>query len=257
MNNSIVYVGKHLITFSTKQHMHSEWELVYCTSGQGQFEFDGLTLKYRAGDLVIIPPHVPHVNISKEGFTNIYINIADAAFRFKEPLVLSDDSDGHILSAFNDAFFFFNSNLDTRHLVTDALGNLIVNYVAAFRHLKPLHGVVDDIKSNILRNFTDCSYELDKYLATVPFTYDYLRKLFKREVGITPHAFLTSLRMQMAEKLLCSSGLIELNISEIAYNCGYSDALYFSRVFKKTFGCSPKKYALTHKKQEAEPDGTV
>ena len=247
MNNSIVYVGKHLITFSTKQHKHTEWELVYCTSGQGQFEFASQILHYRAGDLVIIPPHIQHTNVSRDGFTNIHLNITEADFRFKEPLMLSDDIDGHILSAFRDAFFFFNSDLNTKALVTDALGNLIVNYVAAFRDVRPLPGVVDDIKSCILRNFTDCGFELDSYLKTIPFTYDYLRKLFKREMGVTPHGFLTSLRMQMAEKLLCSSNLIELNISEIAYNCGYSDALYFSRVFKKAFGCSPKQYAHQHR----------
>ena len=39
---------------------------------------------------------------------------------------------------------------------------------------------------------------------------------------------------------------VEQNISEIAYICGYSDSLYFSRVFKKNFGCSPKNYAAMH-----------
>ena len=231
------------MTFTTKQHFHEEWELIYCTGGQGQFEFGDITLKYGVGDIVIIPPRVPHINISEEGFTNIYMNIADAAFPIREPLMISDDSEGHILNAFRDAFYFFNSDIDSKHLVIGAIGNLVVNYVIAFSNTKPLRGIVDEIKSDIMQNFTDCDYELDKYLRTIPFSYDYLRKLFKSEMGMTPHNYLTNLRVQMAEKLLCSYGDGELNISEIAYVCGYSDSLYFSRVFKKNFGCSPKKYA--------------
>ena len=250
--NSIVYVGRHLITFQTKQHYHDEWELVYCTGGQGQFEFGDTTLNYSSGDIVIIPPRAVHVNNSDEGFTNIHINITDATFPFKEPLLLSDDSECHMLNAFKDAFYFFNSDIDSKHLVIDAIGNLIVNYVIAFRNTKPLRGIVNEIKSDIMQNFTDCDYELDKYLRTIPFSYDYLRKLFKSEMGTTPHNYLTSLRIQMAEKLLCSYGGGELNISEIAYNCGYSDSLYFSRVFKKNFGCSPKQYAMRQNRRQSD-----
>lgn len=244
--NSIIYVGRHLITFTTKQHLHEEWELVYCTGGQGRFEFADRTLGYGAGDIVVIPPRAVHVNNSDEGFTNIHMNITDATFPFREPLLISDDSDGHILNSFRDAFYFFNSQIESKHLVIEAIGNLIVNYVIAFSNSKPLRGIVDEIKSDITQNFTDCDYELDKYLRTIPFSYDYLRKLFKSEMGMTPHNYLTNLRIQMAEKLLCSYGDGELNISEIAYTCGYSDSLYFSRVFKKYFGCSPKKYAAQH-----------
>ncbi|MBR5089493.1 MAG: helix-turn-helix transcriptional regulator [Ruminiclostridium sp.] len=241
--NSIIYVGRHLITFATKQHHHDEWELIYCTGGQGQFEFQDLTLDYGLGDIVIIPPRTPHTNNSDEGFTNIHLNIADATFPFREPMLVADDTDCHILGAFRDAFYFFNSDMESKQLVTDALGNLIVNYVTAFRETRPVRGIVDEIKSNITQNFTDCDYELDKYLRTIPFSYDYLRKLFKSEMGMTPHSYLTNLRVQMAEKLLCSYKTGELNISEIAYVCGYSDSLYFSRVFKKSYGCSPKQYA--------------
>ncbi len=247
--NSIIYAGKHLITFSTKHHSHSEWELVYCTSGQGQFEFGDKVIKYGVGDLVIIPPLIPHSNVSDEGFTNIHLHIADATFRFKEPFMISDDSEGHILNAFRDSFYFFNSEIEGKQLVLEAQGSLIVSYVTAFRHVKPVRGIVDEIKNNIMQNFSDCSYKLDKYLHSIPFSYDYLRKLFKSEMGMTPHDYLTGLRLQMAEKLLCSTENLDQNISEIAFVCGYSDSLYFSRVFKRYYGCSPKNYVAQKRKE--------
>ncbi|WP_294483469.1 helix-turn-helix domain-containing protein [uncultured Ruminococcus sp.] len=244
--NNIIYVGRNMTTFTCKQHFHEEWELVYCTGGQGRFEFEDSTIEYTTGDLVIIPPHVVHANNSEEGFTNIHINITDATFNFKEPLLISDDAEQHIMGGFKDAFYFFNSDINSRQSIMAAFGDLIVNYVIAFSKTKPLRDVVDEIKSNIMQNFTDCDYELDSYLRSIPFSYDYLRKLFKSEMGMTPHSYLTNLRIHMAEKLLCSPDTVEQNISEIAYICGYSDSLYFSRVFKKNFGCSPKNYAAMH-----------
>lgn len=250
--NNITYIGKNLITFSTHLHSHENWELVYCTSGGGQFVFGDCEMPYTVGDIAIIPPGNPHANSSEQGFTNIHINMTDATLPFKSPILISDDSDKHILTAFNDAFYYFNSKINNSHLIVAAFGNLIVNYIIAFHNTKPLRNVIGAIKSNIMQNFTDCDYELDAYLKTIPFSYDYLRKLFKSEMGMTPHNYLISLRMQMAEKLLCSVGGDEQNISQIAYVCGFAEPLYFSRVFKKNFGCSPKNYALKQKKNLEE-----
>ena len=116
---------------------------------------------------MIIPPQILHSNVSEEGFTNIHIHIADATFRFKEPMMISDDSGGHIFNAFKDSFYFFNSEIDSKQLVMGALGNLIVNYVIAFRHVKPIRGIVDEIKSDIMQNFSDCDYKIEKYLGVV------------------------------------------------------------------------------------------
>ncbi len=241
--NNITHVGKNLITFSVHWHSHKDWELVYCTGGDGEFEFPDRAIRYSAGDVVVIPPNIRHMNNSDKGFTNIHINIADAMIGVNDPFVISDDNERHVLTAFNDAFFFFNSPTENKELIIAAFGNLLVNYVIAFRNTKPLRNVIGAIKSDIMQNFTNCDYELDEFLRTIPFSYDYLRKLFKSEMGMTPHAYLTELRMQMAEKLLCSAQNTEQNVSQIAYVCGYAEPLYFSRVFKKHFGCSPKNYA--------------
>ena len=75
-----------------------------------------------------------------------------------------------------------------------------------------------------------------------PFHYDYLRKLFKKEVGVTPLEYMTNLRMKNAESMLTAMWTKEYSVSEIALMCGFDDALYFSRVFKKYYGCSPTNF---------------
>ena len=55
----------------------------------------------------------------------------------------------------------------------------------------------------------------------------------------TPSRFIRSVRLHKAKELLQTS---ELNISEIAYEVGFSDPNYFSRAFHKEFGKAPSEY---------------
>ena len=84
---------------------------------------------------------------------------------------------------------------------------------------------------------------MDEAIREMPFHYDYLRKLFKKEMGVTPLEYMTNLRMKKAETLLVAMWGRDYSVAEIGALCGYDDALYFSRVFKKYFGCSPTAFA--------------
>lgn len=64
-------------------------------------------------------------------------------------------------------------------------------------------------------------------------------RLFKETLNQSPSDIVMSLRLQKAEVLLKTK---RLNISEISFECGYSDPKYFGRSFKKYFGKSPKEY---------------
>ncbi len=66
-----------------------------------------------------------------------------------------------------------------------------------------------------------------------------LSERFKALTGLTPHKYRLQLQLVKAKQLLTKS---DLNISEIAIEVGFSDPLYFSRVFKSNIGCSPKNY---------------
>lgn len=66
-----------------------------------------------------------------------------------------------------------------------------------------------------------------------------LQRIFKEELDITPNTFVTTLKMEEASILLKTS---DKNVSEVAYAIGFSDPAYFTKVFKKYFGKSPKEY---------------
>lgn len=67
---------------------------------------------------------------------------------------------------------------------------------------------------------------------------DRFAHLFKKEVGMSPHKYITDVRIRQAKYLLEFS---DLNVSEVATEVGMEDALYFSRIFKKYTGYPPKK----------------
>lgn len=242
--NAIAYVGEHPRTFEVRWHSHELWRLVYCTGGEGAFHLEGGTLvPYRQGQVVAIPPGASHMNLSEEGFTNIHLSMRDPAFPYKSPFVVDDDEEEHIRKAFTEAKFYYLSDIRGRELILAALGDLIVSYMIVFQNYQHCSESVEQIRASIIRNVSNPRFALDQEIRRLPFHYDYLRRLFKREMGLTPLEYLTSLRMKKAEELLTGLGARERSMAEVAECCGFSDPLYFSRVFKKHFGCSPSAFA--------------
>lgn len=238
--NDITFVGRHTTVFTVAQHAHESWEYVYCTAGGGTFHFEDGSLSYKKGDVVVIPPNIPHSNDSQQGFNNIHINMASPILTMKEPTIIVDDSNQFLLNAFKAAFYHFYSDRKERTALLSAYGNLISYYLIAYQTGSPRSSVVDEIEHHIINHYSDCDYKLDDYLESLPFSCDYLRKLFQKEFGVTPHQYLNNKRLQIAAETLsnCSD-----TVADIAVMCGFRDPLYFSRMFKKKYGVSPSHYS--------------
>ena len=67
----------------------------------------------------------------------------------------------------------------------------------------------------------------------------YLSDLFKKDTGTTITEYITDKRMDFARYLLSTT---HLQIQTVAQHCGISDVNYFSKVFKKYTGLTPKEY---------------
>lgn len=76
---------------------------------------------------------------------------------------------------------------------------------------------------------------------------DYLTRMFKKELGLSPWDYLNRYRIWLACGLLKNSGML---VNEVSEATGFQDQAYFCRVFKKIKGFSPKRMRNTGNKSE-------
>ncbi len=100
-----------------------------------------------------------------------------------------------------------------------------------------------------LKEFLDCNPHRqvgnEELAAQIFRSPDYCVKLFKREFGTTPYDYQIGLKMQVAQSLLRNS---TLSVARIGAQVGYPDPGYFSGLFRRKVGVSPREYRKTHTK---------
>lgn len=68
-------------------------------------------------------------------------------------------------------------------------------------------------------------------------------RIFKKYTNKTPLGFLIDHRLQKGVELLLST---DMTVTEISNSTGFSSPSYFSEMFKKSYGCSPREYKLNN-----------
>ena len=88
-------------------------------------------------------------------------------------------------------------------------------------------------------NLGNSDITIDDIAQAVAVSRTSLHRKMKQMMGTSPMEFLREARIRKAAKILTTT---EKNVSEIAYQCGFSDPKYFSKCFKTTFGQTPTEY---------------
>ena len=113
-----------------------------------------------------------------------------------------------------------------------------INNATEYEH-KNNDNIFEKIVDYIDNHYRDVDISLKKLSDIFSYTEKYLSHLFKKKMDISFKSYINKLRIQYAYKLIENN---ETSVSQIAFSCGYSDSLYFSKVFKKTHGISPTQY---------------
>lgn len=99
--------------------------------------------------------------------------------------------------------------------------------------------VIRKAKAFIAEHYADSNVTLHDVAAHVALSNNHFCTVFSQEMGVTFTEYLTATRIARAKELLAGTGM---RTSDVAYAVGYNDPHYFSYLFKKNTGLSPRDY---------------
>ena len=238
--------------------LSTDYDIIKCTNGK-----EGLqaTLK-ELPDLVISDIMMPEMDgntlcskIKTNATTShIPVILLTAKSREEDQLEgLATGADAYIVKPFN----------------MDILRRTIVNLIHSHQLLQLKYGrndqleeLVEDIKMKspdekllervmtvINKNLGNSDLSVDKIADEVGISRVHLHRKMKELTGQTPHDFIRNIRLKKAASLL---SLGDMNVSEVMYACGFSNAASFSTVFKKLYGVSPREFMNEHQERNSD-----
>ena len=110
----------------------------------------------------------------------------------------------------------------------------------AFPHLNEL---VHRTRELVGRKLGAAEVDFRRLAAAEGMSYERFRKRFKAATGLAPKQYHLAAKINRARQRLMTP---KLSVKEIAAELGFSDALYFSRLFRTKLGLSPQQYRDRH-----------
>lgn len=215
------------------------------TRGSAVFTFEGNRYELSKGSLFFAFPGFFYTIDATSDFEYVYISfMGNCVANIFEALGISNAIP--VYNGFEHLIeFWFSSirRLDNRcaNILTESVLLYTLSYISSGEGGEFHNGdnIFDSIIDYIDRNYTDSDICLRKVAGIFSYTQKYLSSLFKKRMSIGFCTYINQLRIQQAISLM-KDGADE--IAMISERCGFSDPLYFSKVFRKKTGHSPSEY---------------
>ncbi|XCF07825.1 AraC family transcriptional regulator [Tamlana crocina] len=246
--------------YPTAHHHHrtrkkgaKQYIFIYCTKGKGEIRLNDTTTKISPNQFFILPKNAKHEYAAdKKDPWSIYWfhfngNLASKLYNryASNPTNLRNiPFSAENIESFDKIFNLFDNN-NLEHGLEFA-NILALNFISSFiyynaeeqKELDQGDNVINAIREYLLSDLQK-NHTLDHISERFNYSKSYLHTKFKKRTGYSIIVFHNLKKVQKACEYLIYT---DLSIKEISFKVGFDDPLYFSRIFKKYMGKSPRKY---------------
>ena len=231
---------------------HHDHLLIYCVDGGGDLQVEGRPHRVSKGDLVLLPRDCVHAYQADDDnpwsvfWVHFEGTLSDAfiqnfGYSFEQPTLrlgilprVVDDFETMLAvrqSGFSQKIYIHVAN-HLRRLLT----YIAIQVSRAVPHSDLLN--LDEIHGQMMHHLHG-HLDLEQLASHVNLTRHYFAKRYKAVTGRSPIQQFIQFKMDHARYMLDTTAR---PVNSIARELGYDDAYYFSRLFKKVVGLSPREY---------------
>lgn len=238
--------------YETDESVYSEWKyctyckIFYVTSGKGVFHTNYSDYEIEKGDVFIEFPaqHYSIENVAELKFAYISF-IGTSAIDVMDKLGIS--AVNCVYKQVKNVEKIWIDNLNVEQSIVDMASQGIlfitlteIGKINAVKKPKAVSEIdlAHQVKKFVDDHFTDIDFNLEKISKDLSYNPKYLSRVFSKNIKTTISEYCNSLRIKYAYSLIKRN---VSSIKDIAFACGFQDALYFSKVYKKIMGEVPSQ----------------
>lgn len=240
--------------FVKRLHGSPEYILIYCLAGKGVCKLRNRQWPVASGDAVVLPPGKTHTYHADPGdpWTIFWVHFTGAraadyvaALEMEaENPILHSPRPNALRQAFEETYRHALHGFSDSSLLGLSTG--LARLVGLLRiYSRPrglrMHRTEDRVLDAVRRMQAEPTrdWSLGDLAGEAGMSAPYFCEVFRKQVGCAPGQFLIRQRIQMACALMHESNL---TVAQIAARVGYEDPYYFSRLFSRHIGQSPRSY---------------
>ncbi len=243
-------------THTFARHAHEGFAIGVIERGAETFEYHRQWFVAPAGSVVVINPGEVHTGqaLTPQGWSYrmLYPDAAllqqaavevggrthDVPF-FPSP-VLDDPPLAQLILQLHATMEQSSSPLEQQSRFVWTLAHLIARHADARPRVLPVgkaHRAVQQVRAYLEAHYAH-NVSLDQLAASINFSPFHLVRVFRNEIGLPPHAYLTQVRVGHAKRLLAAG----VPIAQVAAETGFADQSHLARHFKHLAGVTPGQY---------------
>ena len=224
-------------------------KIYYVLDGEIEIEMDGNKIRAKEGDIIIIPAKKRHsCSLTEKNFARKYwfhfeLKCGNSDFfeRYIFPPKIHMGIVPYVCSLFEELFKCNEMKHPYKELISSSIIFKLISYL--MEHCTILEknqgeDIIDTTIKYIKNNYTE-TISLEELAHNVNFAPNYFIKKFRERTGYTPIKYLNITRIEMAKFYLRYS---DDSVTQILEKVGFLDSAYFSKIFKKITGYSPKAF---------------